>query len=411
VAKDLWAEAREENSFLPTKLLCSRVALGEVVESVLSKNHQRYLAMMDLAGKLAEVALLMKKLDSMNSQKMLKDVRALIVEARHKTTVVVNVGLTALYWKIGKRVAEEVLGKERAAYGEQIVATLSRQLVTEFGRGYEEKNLRRMIQFAEAFPEDEIVATLWRQLSWSHFRELLPLSQPFEREFYAEMCRIEGWSVRTLHERIDSMLYERTAISKQPDTLIRQELAILRSKGDVSPALVLKDPYVLDFLGLTDRFLEHDLEDAILRELETFLLELGAGFSFVARQKRIQLDGEDFYLDLLFYNRKLKRLVVVELKQGRFKSEYKGQMELYLRWLAQHEREPDENMPLGIILCAGKNTEQIELLELSAAGIHVAEYLTVLPPPEVLYGKLHEQSKHVRLVKAGRQFIFVCPFN
>jgi len=283
-----------------------------------------------------------------------------------------------------------VLGGERAEYGEQIVVTVSRQLVAEYGRGYTDKNLRRMIQFAEAFPEKEIVATLSRQLSWSHFSALLPLTQPFQRDFYAEMCRIEGWSVRALRERIESMLYERTALSRQPEALIRQELAILRNKGDVTPALVLKDPYVLDFLGLNDRFLERDLEDAILRELETFLLELGVGFSFVARQKRIQLDGDDFYMDLLFYNRKLKRLVVVELKQGSFKPEYKGQMELYLRWLAQYEREPDENMPLGIILCAGKNTEQIELLELGAAGIHVAEYLTVLPPPEILRAKLHD---------------------
>jgi predicted nuclease of restriction endonuclease-like (RecB) superfamily len=202
--------------------------------------------------------------------------------------------------------------------------------------------------------------------------------------------------VRTLRERVDSMLYQRTALSKQPDALIQQELAILRGQGDMTPALVLKDPYVLDFLGLTDRFLERDLEDAILRELETFLLELGAGFSFDARQKRIQLDGDDFYIDLLFYNRKLKRLVVVELKQGSFKPEYKGQMELYLRWLAQHEREPEENMPLGIILCAGKNTEQIELLELGTAGIHVAEYLTVLPPPEILREKLHQAIESAR---------------
>ena len=295
---------------------------------------------------------------------LLADIRALIAEARRQTTVAVNMGLTLLYWRIGQRIHREVLGSERAAYGEQIVVTVSRQLVVDYGRGYSEKNLRRMVQFAERFPEQEIVATLSRQLSWSHFSALLPLSQPFQREFYAEMARIEGWSVRTLRARIDSMLYERTALSKQPDALIRQELAILRSKGDLTPALLLKDPYVLDFLGLTDRFLERDLEDAILRELETFLLELGAGFSFVARQKRIQLDGDDFYIDLLFYNRKLRRLVVVELKQGSFKPEYKGQMELYLRWLAQNEREPDENLPLGIILCAGKNTEQIELLEL-----------------------------------------------
>jgi predicted nuclease of restriction endonuclease-like (RecB) superfamily len=329
-------------------------------------------------------------------RELLIEIRALIEEARRQTAVAVNMALTLLYWRIGKRIHLEILGNARAAYGEQIVATLSRQLVADHGRGYTEKNLRRMIQFAETFPDEEIVATLWRQLSWSHFRELLPLEKPFQREFYAEMCRIEGWSVRTLHQRIDSMLYERTALSKQPDALIRQELAILRSKGDVTPALLLKDPYVLDFLGLTDRFLERDLEDAILRELETFLLELGAGFSFVARQKRVQLDGDDFYIDLLFYNRKLKRLVVVELKQGSFKPEYKGQMELYLRWLARHEREPEENLPLGIILCAGKNTEQIELLELGAAGIHVAEYLTVLPPPEVLREKLHKAIETAR---------------
>jgi len=335
-------------------------------------------------------------LKSQEPDKLLIEIRTLIEEARRQTAVAVNIGLTLLYWRIGRRIHREVLGSERAAYGGQIVVTLSRQLVVEYGRGYSEKNLRRMVQFAEAFPEEEIVVTLSRQLSWSHFSALLPLSQPFQREFYAEMCRIEGWSVRTLRERIDSMLYERTALSKQPDALIRHELAILRGKGAVTPALVLKDPYVLDFLGLTDRFLERDLEDAILRELEIFLLELGAGFSFVARQKRIQLDADDFYIDLLFYNRKLKRLVVVELKQGNFKPEYKGQMELYLRWLAQNEREPEENFPLGIILCAGKNTEQIELLELDAAGIHVAEYLTVLPPPEVLRAKLHEAIEVAR---------------
>jgi predicted nuclease of restriction endonuclease-like (RecB) superfamily len=263
------------------------------------------------------------------------------------------IGPTLLFWRIGRRIHHEVLGSERAAYGEQIVATLSRQLAMDYGRGYSEKNLRRMVQFAEAFSDEDsrdAVATI----ELVPLSALLPLIQAFQREFYAEMCRIEGWSVRTLREWIDSMLYKRTALWKQPDALIRQELAILRGKGDVTLALVPKDPYVLDFLGLTDRFLEHDLEDAILRELEIFLLELGAGFSFVARQKRIQLDGDDFYIDLLFYNRKLERPVVVELKQDNSKPEYKGQMELYLRWLAQDEREPEENLPLGIILCAGK---------------------------------------------------------
>jgi len=338
------------------------------------------------------------------SAALLEDLRELIREAQRTATVAVNVSLTMLYWRVGKRIREEVLGLDRAEYGERIVATLSRQLATEYGRGFEEKGLRRMVQFAEAFPDEAIVATLWRQLSWSHFRELLPLKQPLQREFYAEMCRIEGWSVRALSERIDSMLYERTALSHKPDELVRQELAVLRNKGEVTPGVLLKDPYVLDFLGLTDRYVERDLEDAILRELESFLLELGAGFSFVARQKRLQIDNDDFYIDLLFFNRKLGRLVAIELKLGDFKAEYKGQMELYLRWLARHEQQPGEESPLGIILCTGKKREQIELLELDKTGIHVAEYLTELPPKEVLQRKLHEAlaTSRARLENKGK---------
>ena len=192
------------------------------------------------------------------------------------------------------------------------------------------------------------------------------------------------------------MLFERTAISRQPDAVIAQELQVLRQEQILSPALLLKDPYVLDFLDLNDRYLEKDLEDAILREIEQFLLEMGAGFTFVARQKRLQIDNDDFYIDLLLYNRKLKRLVVIELKMGDFKAEYKGQMELYLRWLSKHEQEADENPPLGIILCTGKKQEQIELLELDKSGIHVAEYLTVLPPRETLQAKLHESIERAR---------------
>ncbi|NRF65367.1 DUF1016 domain-containing protein [Aquincola sp. S2] len=327
---------------------------------------------------------------------LLADLRRLIQEARHAAAVAVNISLTVLYWRIGKRIRDEVLGATRADYGEQIVATLSRQLAAEYGRGFEEKNLRRMVQFAEAFPDEAIVATLWRHLSWSHFRELLPLKQPLQREFYAEMCRIEGWSVRTLAARIDSMLYERTALSRQPEAVVAKEMAALRARGELTPALVLKDPYVLDFLGVADRYVERDLEDAILRELEGFLLEMGAGFSFIARQKRLQIDGEDFYIDLLFYNRRLKRLIALDLKLGRFKSAYKSQMELYLRWLDKHERQDDELPPLGIILCAQKNEEQVELLELDSAGIHVAEYLTELPARELLHRRLQAAIETAR---------------
>lgn len=321
---------------------------------------------------------------------LLAELRELIAMARRQAALTVNVRLTLLYWRLGDRIRTEVLGNERAGYGKRILATVSQDLVREFGRGFEVTNLTRMMNFAEAFPDPEIVATLSQQLSWSHFRELLPLSQPLQREFYAEMSRIEGWSVRTLRGRIDSMLYERTALSRKPDELATQELAMLRAQGQVGPALILKDPYILDFLDLKDHYLERDFEDAILRELELFLLELGTGFSFIARQKRIQLDGDDFYIDLLLYNRKLKRLVAVELKQGSFRPEYKGQMELYLRWLAKYEREADEGPPLGVILCTEANAKQIELLELDAAGIHVAEYLTVLPAREVLERKLQD---------------------
>jgi predicted nuclease of restriction endonuclease-like (RecB) superfamily len=203
------------------------------------------------------------------------------------------------------------------------------------------------------------------------------------------MCKLDKWTTRVLNKQIDSMLYERTALSKKPDELIKYELNNLK-QGNVDTSVVLKDPYILDFLDLKDRYLEVDLEDAILREIEKFILELGVGFTFVARQKRIQIDNEDFKIDLLFYNRKLKRLVAIDLKLGKFKASYKGQMELYLRWLEKYEKENDENSPLGIILCADKQSEQIELLELEKSNIHVSQYLTVLPPKEVFEEKLHQ---------------------
>lgn len=321
---------------------------------------------------------------------LLGDIRQLIEQSRGQLAAAVNSALTMLYWHIGHRIRTEVLDSKRATYGEQIVSALARQLEADYGRGFSAKNLRHMLRFAEAFPDADIVSTLSRQLAWSHFLELIYLKDTLAREFYAQMCLQERWSVRLLRERKDSMLFERTALSKQPEQLLEQELITLRQTGTITPALVLKDPYILDFLGLQDRYLEKDLENAILRELENFLLELGAGFTFVARQKRIQLDSDDFYIDLLFYNRRLKRLVAIELKMGDFKAEYKGQMELYLRWLAKYEQEPGEAPPLGIILCSGKKQEQIELLELGASGIHVAEYLTSLPPREVLQAKLHE---------------------
>lgn len=317
------------------------------------------------------------------------DVRAMIEQTREAVARTVNAGMTLLYWRVGRRIQVEILKNQRAEYGREILATLSQELTAEFGKGFSYSALTRMLRFAENFPEASIVSTLSRQLGWSHFKEIIPLKDELQREFYAEMCRAERWSVRTLRAKIDSMLFERTAISKKPEELARAELAALRGEDKLTPDLVFRDPYLLDFLGLKDRYLEKDLEDAILRELETFLLELGGGFAFLGRQTRIQIDSDDFYLDLLFYHRGLKRLIAIDLKLGDFKAEYKGQMELYLRWLAKHEQQPGEGPPLGLILCAGKKTEQIELLELDQSGIHVAEYLTALPPRELLQRKLH----------------------
>jgi predicted nuclease of restriction endonuclease-like (RecB) superfamily len=190
---------------------------------------------------------------------------------------------------------------------------VSRQLAIEFGQGFAEKSLRRMLQFVEVFPDEQIVTTLMRQLSWSHFIELIPIKDALKRDFYAEMCRIEKWNVRNLRKKISSMLYERTALSKKPEQLAQAELKLLKKSDQLSPNLVFRDPYVLEFLNLNDHYLEKDLEDAIMRELEQFLLELGGGFCFVARQKRIIIDNEDFHLDLLFFHRKLKRLIAIEL--------------------------------------------------------------------------------------------------
>lgn len=321
---------------------------------------------------------------------LLRDIRTLIETARVRAAAAVNSEMVTLYWSIGERIRKDILASQRAAYGEQIVHALSEQLTADYGSGFGRTNLFYMIRFSETFPDGRIVRALSEQLSWTHFRQIIYLDNPLQREFYAQMCRVERWSTRTLHEKIQGMLYERTAISKRPGDLVRKELAALRNEDRISPDLVFRDPYLLDFLGLKDAYSERDLETAILRDLEQFLLELGSDFSFIARQKRITVDNEDYYLDLLFFHRRLRRLLAVDLKLGRFRAADKGQMELYLRWLERHERQPGEESPLGLILCAGKSDEHVELLQLERSGIRVAGYLTELPPREVLEQRLHE---------------------
>ena len=325
------------------------------------------------------------------TQSLIKDLRQIIEQARGHVAATANYELTMMYWHIGERINHEVLGNQRAEYGKQIVASVSRQLQQEYNiKGFDEKNIRRMMQFTSLFPDSQIVATVSRQLSWSHFVEVLPLKDDLQREFYLTLAASEKWSVRKLRKEIDGMLFERTAIATKPDELIKKELSTLRNDNVMSPDLVFKSPYFLEFTGLKGMYSERDLEESLLAHLEQFIIELGNGFSFVARQKRMIIDGEDFYLDLLFYHRRLHRLIAIDLKLGRFKAQYKGQMELYLRWLEKNEMEPGEESPLGLLLCTEGSEEQIELLQLDKSGIKVAKYLTELPSREVLQRQIQK---------------------
>lgn len=328
---------------------------------------------------------------------LLSDLRELILAARRQVAQAVNSGLTMLCWQIGIRIRKDILKEKRAEYGQEILQSLSAKLTSEFGRGYGARNLASMVRFAEVFPDRDILQSLIAKLGWTHFQHLIYLDDPLKRDFYAEMCRTENWDTRTLARKIQSMLFERTALSKKPDKLIREELDRLRAEDKLTPDLVFRDPYILDFLGLKDTYAEKELEAAILREMEAFILELGVGFCFVARQKRMQIDREDYYLDLLFYHRKLRRLVAIELKIGDFKAADKGQMDLYLAWLKRYESSPGEKPPIGLILCAGRNDQHVELLEPGKSGIRVASFWKEALPKAALEQKLHDA---VRLARA-----------
>lgn len=321
-------------------------------------------------------------------EKLFGELSQLIEQSQQQVVSYANSTLTLLFWQVGKRINEEVLKNQRAEYGKQIVPTVSAQLENRYGRNFTEKNVRRMMQFAELFADFQIVVPLARQLSWSHFLILIPLKTNEQRLFYAQLAINETLGKRDLRKQIANKVFERTTIA---NLQINQTATI--------PINTFKDPYLLDFMGLQNGYLEKDVESAILSELQKFILELGKGFAFVERQKRMIIDGEDFYLDLLFYHRSLKRLVAIELKLGKFQAKYKGQMELYLKWLNKNERQEGEEMPIGLILCAESSKEQIELLEMHKDGIMVAEYWTELPPKKELEKKLH-----LALIEARERF-------
>jgi predicted nuclease of restriction endonuclease-like (RecB) superfamily len=328
--------------------------------------------------------------DRKAGDKLLAEVRQMIDAARKRVAVSVNAELTILYWQIGRRLSTEVLKGKRAEYGKQVIESLSDHLTLAYGKGWSDKHLFHCLRIAQTFPDEQILYTLCRQFTWSHLRILMYIDDAVKRNFYIEISRMERWSVRQTQERIRSMLFERTAISRKPEKTIAGDLAALKHEGQLSHDLAFRDPYVLDFLGLTDSFSEKDLESAILHELQRFIIELGTDFAFLARQKRITIDDKDYYIDLLFFHRRLKCLVVIDLKIGEFDAAYKGEMELYLRYVQKHETVEGENPPVGLILCAGKTEEHVELLELHKSNIRVAEYITALPPRRILEAKLHE---------------------
>ncbi|MEG2100530.1 MAG: PDDEXK nuclease domain-containing protein [Flavobacterium sp.] len=329
------------------------------------------------------------KLDTNDKPELLDSIIGLIDQTRHFVAKTVNQELTLLYWKIGRSINDEILKNNRADYGKKLILNLSHELSERYGSGFNKRNLYSFIKLNTVIQDITIMHTVCAQLTWSHIRSLIYIENHVKREFYIQMSIHERWSVRTLQERIDSMLFERTAISKKPEETILNDLELLKTEKQISPDLTFRDPYFLDFLGLHDTYSEKDLESSILAQLQNFITEMGSEFAFLARQKRITIDDEDFYIDLLFYHRGLRRLVAIDLKLGKFKASYKGQMELYLRWLEKNEQKEGENKPIGLILCSEKSPEQINYLMLDNDDqIKVSAYLTQLPEKKLLLEKL-----------------------
>ncbi|MBC5836698.1 PDDEXK nuclease domain-containing protein [Flavobacterium muglaense] len=316
-------------------------------------------------------------------------INQLINEAKTRVAITANAETTVLNWKVGVYINDFVLQQNRAEYGKQIIANLSLLLTQNIGSGWSSKHLLHCLRSAETFSEKQILSAVQRQLSWTHLKTISYEKDALKRQFYLEMTINQQWNTRTLAKQIDKMLYERTVIAKEPQLQIEQAVQDLNIKNTINPDLFFKNTYVLDFLGLKNYHSEKDLENALVNNIEAFILELGVGFAFIERQKRISIDAIDYHLDLLFYHRKLKRLVAIDLKLGKFKPEHKAQMELYLRWLQKNEMQEGEQKPIGLLLCSEGNTEHIELLMLDEKDIKVAQYLTELPSKEWFADKLH----------------------
>ena len=322
-------------------------------------------------------------------EQLFSDVCSIIEGTRNRIATYLNTEVCMTNWYVGKRIKEDVLKNQRAEYGQQILKNLASRLSEKYGTGWGVGKLKHCVRSAYLFTEEEIGYAVRSQLTWTHLRSLMGVKDELARTFYMEMCRMEHWDTRTLDDKIDTQLYERTAISRRPEEVINRELQNVKETNTLVPDLVFRSSYLLDILGLPDTFSEKDLEDAILSQIQLFIKEFGSDFAFLDRQKRITVDSVDYYIDLLFFHRGLKRLVVVDLKLGKFKPEYEGQMLLYLRYLNKNERREGEESPIGLILCSEGNTEHIEYLMLEEdSPIRVAQYYTKLPDKKLLSEKL-----------------------
>lgn len=315
-------------------------------------------------------------------------VGGIIEQAKHTVAVYLNSEISMTYWQIGKYLSEELDAINDEKYGSKIVSTVSRLLTERFGKGYMRANIFRMLRVSRVFPDEETVSTLSRQLTWSHLVELSAISEPSKRLFYQQMSIVNHWSIRQLRDQEDAMAYERSLIAAKSEEEQVQALTKI-TQGDISPEVIIKSSYVVDFLGLKGNYSESALEDAVVEQLEQFIMELGQDFAFLERQKKISIDSTDYRLDLLFYHRRLRRLFAIDLKLGKFKPEYKGQMELYLKYLKKYEMQPGEEEPIGLLLCSEGNTEHIELMMLDEQNIKVAQYLTILPDKQWFIDKLN----------------------
>ncbi len=317
---------------------------------------------------------------------IINDIKAIISESKEHAIRSVDFSRTLMYWNIGKRIfEEEQQGKDRADYGKYLLEYISKEIQPEYGNGFSRRELERYRQFYRTFP---IATTLWSQLSWSQYKLLMTLKDSEQREFYIAESLKNNWTVRQLERQIYSNLYERLLMSSNSENV----LAVARGEKDVIiPGDIIKDPTMLEFLGLRreSSYYEKDLEQAIITHLQEFLLELGNGFSFVARQKRINLDGDDFFIDLVFYNRLLQCFVLIELKTHKLSHQDLGQLQMYVNYYDRIEKSPEENPTIGILLCADKNDTVVKFtLPLKSSNIIASKYELYLPTEKQLLAEI-----------------------